>query len=99
MSSRYTRDGEYQKRREVLKRRCRRDGTPCWLCGKPFDWTVDQERDPMSFTADHVVPIAKGGRMTGELKPAHRSCNSRRGDGSNAPRPPLAPVVTTLDWI
>ena len=42
----------------------------CWLCGETA--RVD---DP--WTADHVEP----GNPDSILMPAHRSCNSRRGDG------------------
>lgn len=43
----------------------------CELCGEPA-----RVGDPI--TADHVVPMSKGG-AGGELRPAHRSCNSKRG--------------------
>ncbi|WP_113914199.1 HNH endonuclease [Micrococcus sp. KT16] len=33
----------------------------------------------VSLTADHITPRALGGKLMGELRPAHRSCNSRRG--------------------
>ena len=96
--SRYSADWDYQQRRAALKRRCQRDGIPCWLCGRPFPWDVDQATHPLSFTADHLLPISKGGRMTGALRPAHRACNSRRGAGDRAKRQPLAPVKTTIEW-
>lgn len=43
----------------------------CWLCGEPA-----RVGDP--WTADHVEP----GNPDSILLPAHRSCNSRRGDGT-----------------
>ncbi|MDH6134644.1 5-methylcytosine-specific restriction endonuclease McrA [Kitasatospora sp. MAA4] len=43
----------------------------CWICGRP-----GMASDPI--TADHEVPRAQGGG-DGPLRPAHRSCNSRRG--------------------
>lgn len=70
-------DHEYTKRRDALKRRARRLDLPCHLCGNPFDWSLNWKH-PMAFTADHVDPVGTGGSMTGELRPAHRSCNSRR---------------------
>ncbi len=63
-------DREYVKRREALRRKARTTNAPCWLCGEPFDWTVEWKH-PLSFTADHVKPIANGGSMLGELRPAH----------------------------
>jgi hypothetical protein len=50
----------------------------------------------MSFTADHVEAIANGGSMTGALRPAHRSCNSRRGAGRDVRIIP--PVDPGEDW-
>lgn len=45
-------------------------GTTCHLCGRPG-----------ATTADHLIPRAKGGAdVLANLRPAHSSCNSRRGD-------------------
>ena len=47
--------------------------TVCHWCGGP-----PVPGDP--FTADHIVPKARGGTNDkSNLVPAHRSCNSRRG--------------------
>lgn len=92
---RYRNDHSYVKRRDALRRRAKRLGLPCWLCGYPFDFTLDY-RDPMAFTADHIHAVAAGGSMTGELRPAHRSCNSRRGVG-RVPKAVPKPV-TARDW-
>ncbi|EEZ90348.1 hypothetical protein HMPREF0578_0254 [Mobiluncus mulieris 28-1] len=35
----------------------------------------------MGFTADHVHSLATGGDLLGQLLPAHRGCNARRGKG------------------
>ncbi|WP_311777830.1 HNH endonuclease [Trueperella abortisuis] len=73
----------YRDLTKALKRKSQRTNAPCWICGQPIDYTADW-RSRWSFTADHVIPIAKGGNPRGELRPAHRSCNSRRGDTTNA---------------
>lgn len=44
----------------------------CAICGDPPTAT-----DPL--TADHVVPLSRGG-FGGPMRAAHRSCNSRRRD-------------------
>lgn len=42
----------------------------CWLCGLSG-----------SDTVDHVVPWSKGGtNEVANLRPAHRSCNSKRNN-------------------
>jgi 5-methylcytosine-specific restriction endonuclease McrA len=44
-------------------------GTVCHLC-----------RRPGADTADHLIPRAKGGRNAlGNLRPAHKACNTARG--------------------
>lgn len=58
----------YQKaRRELLA-----TATVCAWCGRG-----PRPGDPL--TADHLVPLAHGGGIEGNLVAAHRSCNSARG--------------------
>ena len=83
---------DYRKKAKRFKDKARRNGWPCYYCKKPFDWTLDPSHG-MAFTADHIEPIAVGGHVMGSLRPAHRSCNSRRGDGQRERRAP-----TTRDW-
>lgn len=75
-------DHEYTKRRDALKRRAKANNSPCHLCKGskgPILYDADY-RDPLSFTADHVDAVAAGGKMLGVLMPAHRTCNSSRGN-------------------
>tara|TARA_R110002020_G_scaffold335482_1_gene550616 strand:- start:83 stop:304 length:222 start_codon:yes stop_codon:yes gene_type:complete len=47
----------------------------CHICGKPIDYTIKWP-DPMSFEADHVEPISKGGLdALANKKAAHRHPN------------------------
>jgi len=41
----------------------------------------------MSFTVDHVVPVSMGGPLSdpGNVRPAHRICNMKRGTGRGRP--------------
>jgi hypothetical protein len=60
-----------------------RYGRTCWLCGLPG-----------ARTADHVVPrSAGGGDDLGNLRPAHRGCNSARG---NTPAPGRAASLVVV---
>jgi hypothetical protein len=71
-------------RRQVALLR-ERDGDDCWLCHLPIDFTVEDINDPMRYSRDHVVPRAAGGdRGTGNMKLAHRKCNSSRSPGAGA---------------
>jgi len=90
-STRSIRDGKghraYRRQQAALKRRTARDNLPCghaspsgWGCGEPIDTTLNYKHR-MSFTADHDLALAHGGRLVGQvLVPMHRGCNSRKGD-------------------
>jgi len=74
------------KDRTYLRNRRRiRDQDVCWLCGQWIDPDLKSPH-PKSWTADHVNPIARGGHNHGELRPAHRDCNTRRGKNPPPPR-------------
>jgi 5-methylcytosine-specific restriction endonuclease McrA len=52
---------------------------PCSLCGALIDHLG---HDRWSLTFDHVVPASLGGtNELGNLRAAHKSCNSARGRG------------------
>lgn len=69
-----------KKEREVLKdikrrwaNQCSLGELVCFLCGKKIE-TMKQ------CSADHWVPLALGGKTEeSNLKPAHKSCNSKKG--------------------
>lgn len=78
------RDGKghraYRRKQAALKRRTANENLPCWLCGDVIDTSLPST-EKMSFTADHYVALNNGGHLVrNDLRPAHRSCNSRRGD-------------------
>lgn len=52
----------------------------CWRCGEAIDMELPNNH-PMQWTADHVQSMANGGEplSLANLRPAHRSCNSKRG--------------------
>lgn len=94
-------------RRDAIRKRWRSIGAPCWLCGKPIDYSLPAGH-PMSFEVDEVVPVSKGGDPLdfGNTRPAHRSCNQRRGNktvaratGTKAAhRHSRAGLPTSRDW-
>lgn len=56
-------------------------GYVCSLCAEPIDVSIMDELHPMYATLDHVVPLSEGGRHAADnLRPAHRVCNSLKGD-------------------
>lgn len=76
-ASKYS-DRTYRKRAAELRKATSDNGWPCHLCGKPIDMSLPYTH-PLAFTADHLDAIANGGNLLGDLAPAHRRCNSRRG--------------------
>jgi 5-methylcytosine-specific restriction endonuclease McrA len=83
-------DRTYRARCKAL----RAQGGPCWICGKPIDLSLPYTHKD-SWTADHVQARSKGGRLLGELRPACRSCNSRRGNRGTTI---AAPPTTIKKW-
>lgn len=68
------------RRAGKLRQVVERDGWECWLCGQPIRQGIDPHHDE-AVSLDHVVPLSEGGNHAVEnLRPAHRWCNSRRGN-------------------
>lgn len=73
---------KYRKARAIV---LERDAGICHICNEPG-----------ADTADHLVPLSKGGDANSPLnmRAAHRGCNSRRGD-----RPLTGPdLATSRAW-
>lgn len=73
------------KDRTYLRNRARiRHIDVCALCGKWIDPELKSPH-PMSWTADHIDPVARTRNNHSELQPAHRQCNSRKGARQHTP--------------
>lgn len=77
----------FKKARQAL----RAQRLPCWLCGGEIDYAATGpavNKNPWSFVADHVMPVAKGGAPfdPANLRPAHRLCNGRKSDKTHVKR-------------
>ena len=53
-------------RRDKIRDRWRAIGAPCWICGKPIDYSLGmvtangkRRPHPMSFVVDEVVPLSR----------------------------------------
>jgi 5-methylcytosine-specific restriction endonuclease McrA len=60
---------------------CKRELPPvCHLCGGMINMGL-HHNDPMSWTIDHITPLALGGEpeSLSNAAPAHRTCNSIKG--------------------
>jgi 5-methylcytosine-specific restriction endonuclease McrA len=83
-------------RRDRFRRIIRRDEPPCHVCGEPIDYEA-HHLDPLSFTIDHVHPIALGGPDTlDNCAAAHRKCNRDASDKVLMPQG--VTFVTERDW-
>ena len=70
-----SRTGHYRYRGN--RRRVIRNADTCAICGQPLNPDIPWP-DPMCITADHITPIADGGRNDGPLRAVHNRCNQRR---------------------
>ena len=60
---------------------------PCYLCGQPIKYDVDQGH-PESFTVDHKRSLIGHPHLAEDpanLVPAHRKCNSHKSTKTAAP--------------
>lgn len=94
---RYYGAGGWRARNEVLRivRARAANGETCAICGAPFDTAAprfvtrpDGRRvlAPWSVECDEIVPVSLGGSPTDRenVRPVHRICNQRRGNGARA---------------
>lgn len=98
-------------RKAKARLRARRD--ECWICrafGRPaaIDYSAPRG-DPRAFTADHLVPVSRGGALYDpqNLAAAHAACNNWRKNKSVTEVLALAAqarsggaeaLCTTTDW-
>lgn len=81
---------------QLLRKECREKMSPiCHLCGEYIDRDLPA-RHPMSWSLDHIIPLARGGARYdySNLAPAHLSCNSRKGTREQR----QTSVKTEVDW-
>ena len=86
-------DKRYRRQNARLRR-----STPtpvCWICGELIDLELPRHHR-MAWTADHIIPLSKGGDLYGERRAAHRACNSSRGDGTSPT--PAEHYPTSRKW-
>ena len=91
-----------QPRNDALRKRYRvhakRLSLPCALCTQPIDYSIPSP-DPLSFEADHIVPLSKGGTDEwASLQPSHRVCNRAKWDKTEADITGPRTFVTERTW-
>lgn len=90
-------------RRMQATRALRAKRLPCWLCGKPIDYTA-HHNSPWAFCVDEVIPRSKGGSSLdpANLRPAHRWCNGSRNNRAPTrtagPPIPLVAPARSRPW-
>lgn len=70
------------ERRKIMRKLLDKYHWVCHLCEQPIDPDLfGRVNHPMAPSLDHLVSRANGGHSRqSNLKPAHRKCNSERGD-------------------
>lgn len=71
----------YRRKVTVERRRAERFGATCHVCNEAIDMSLPVT-DRWAFTLNHLTALVAGGHILGETLPAHRSCNSKYGDGT-----------------
>lgn len=88
-------------RRNKLRRSVGSLGLPCALCGQPIDYALPAGH-PMSYELDEIIPVSKGGDPydPGNVQPAHRICNQRKGNGMHlrASQKPQRSLRSSREW-
>lgn len=75
----------YGRLRRELKAQVAREEPNCWLCGYPIDPSLPPNH-PMARTLDEVRPRSRAvdrrraALDRGNVRAAHRLCNSEKGD-------------------
>lgn len=65
---------DYRANRQTLIKITWENHIPCWLCGLPFANRSD-------ISADHYILLSHHGTSDlDNLRPAHKSCNTHRGN-------------------
>jgi 5-methylcytosine-specific restriction endonuclease McrA len=77
----------------------RSQGLPCWICGRDINYALkgmDAQRSRWAFTLDHLIPLSRGGDLLdrANARPAHRRCNSSKGNRTAA----TAPLRASRRW-
>lgn len=64
-----------------------KSNAPCWICGKPIDYTATS--GPWSWQPDHVLSVKEHPEAAldvANLRPSHARCNNQRGQEDKAKR-------------
>jgi 5-methylcytosine-specific restriction endonuclease McrA len=88
----------YRKNRDYLRRTGEQNHIPCFYCGTPINYRASSH-SPLSFTADHKIPVAAGGSdRLDNLVRAHYKCNRAKSDHYAEPLKYKTRVMTTKKW-
>lgn len=89
--------GRSTARRDRNRKLVARGRPPCHLCGNEIDYEASH-LEPLAFTIDHIIPLAKGGLdEIDNIAAAHRQCNRAKGDGGAEIKAPVT-FVTERAW-
>jgi len=84
--------------RPAFKAQCEAEQAPCWLCGRPIDYSVTDIYDDAVWEPDHFYPVSthtEHGDDPANLRASHRGCNRARGNKKAA----NLLGTTSRDWF
>lgn len=80
----------YKTLRKAFRHECANEeqpdgtiGRPCWLCGKPIDYSLPDNQHPDAFNLDHAYTVAEHPELAEDpanFRASHKDCNELRGD-------------------
>jgi 5-methylcytosine-specific restriction endonuclease McrA len=72
----------YRGLRQQFRTDCQQHQLPCWLCGRPIDYTLPAGH-PDAFNLDHAIPVSRRKDLAEDpqgFRASHAACNQRRGN-------------------
>lgn len=73
----------YKTLRRIFRAQCADEEQPCWLCGKPIDYSLPDNEHPDAFNLDHAYTVDDRPDLAEDpanFRAAHKDCNERRGN-------------------
>lgn len=74
----------YKTLRAQYRQHCADHNLPCWLDGKPIDYTLPADH-PDAWSLDHALPVSTHPELSEDpanFRPSHLDCNKRRGNSA-----------------
>lgn len=68
-----------KSKRKAMEKAFKRQKGRCALCNEQMKLNFNAQ-DPLSATADHILPKSMGGAIQNNIQAVHKFCNELRGN-------------------